>query len=823
MRSKKLEAMVTYSVNQTTFDKSVAITDIIEKIKSDEFKDLILDIRKEDDKAKRSKLKKNLHAFTLALSEGLIRRKSKFISSNFFLLDFDDFESPDEVNLKLEEIIKDPEVVLAFKSPSGGLKVAYRLSEAITDSETFSNYYKEVMKIKKDSYGLEPDTTSDSLRLCYFSWDPDLYHNPNCKLLDISKFSLPEVSAKLKRERLGTSRGGVLPDEPAKRQRGKPAERKISKGKEKTKGGERLPSLIERVINFLVAYKITYAEWIKIGFYLCSLVNGEELFIKLTVNNEHYDDSENDASEKFDSLMDNYDPISYPPSIHGVLIIAKKYGFSNPYFYSIDDDSGACYIDQGKFYKEFLPVLGINYYNKQLVKITGNIIKQISIKDLKNIVLEEVKLLNISAGDKDKIESKIISSDSFLYAAGKKDYIKEVELELDIIKDTKDTANLFFQNCWVELTKDSINIRPLAECQSLILETQIIKRDFTECEFDPNFSFYQFMVNITSTKNNEDWVENNENLATLVSSLGYLLHNYKDPTNAKAVVFIDEQDKDSLGSQSQGGTGKSLMGVALGHMLYHTSISGKSLKNSDRFVFQDVTLGMKMVILNDLSKGYDFENLYVLITENFKTERKNKDKITIPFEDSPKLLISTNRVISRDDASSVRRKYQVEFSHYYDALYQPGQDFNETFFTDWNSDSWNKYFSLMIHCIQEYLKNGLVTTNQSSYYTYMLSNTSKSFIDFCDTLELDKVYNKADEFSRFKNNFPVNSNMSSIMFKQYLDFFAVAKGWRAHHRASNGKSLVEFSERNNRTSRRCPATSPITPTREILIDQALEN
>ena len=52
--------------------------------------------------------------------------------------------------------------------PSGnGYKVVYQFSEAITDSDKFSDNYKYYAQRFEEEYGIKTDHTSDSARACF--------------------------------------------------------------------------------------------------------------------------------------------------------------------------------------------------------------------------------------------------------------------------------------------------------------------------------------------------------------------------------------------------------------------------------------------------------------------------------------------------------------------------------------------------------------------------------------------------------------------------------------------------------------------------------
>ena len=127
------------------------------------------------------------------------------------------------------------------------------------------------------------------------------------------------------------------------------------------------------------------------------------------------------------------------------------------------------------------------------------------------------------------------------------------------------------------------------------------------------------------------------------STLGYLIHTFKDKTDQKAIIFNDQEIDDN----PNGGSGKSLMLTAIGNIRKIIKIDGKAYNPSKNdFVYQRVNLDTQVLAFDDVRKHFDFEQLFSLITEGIPVNRKNKDEIYIPFERSPKIVITTNYVIS---------------------------------------------------------------------------------------------------------------------------------------------------------------------------------
>ena len=69
-----------------------------------------------------------------------------------------------------------------FVSPSGdGLKVGVRIPLVPNDT-TYKKYWQAIANYYQHRYGVTWDPSGkDICRLCYVSWDPDLYYNPEAQ------------------------------------------------------------------------------------------------------------------------------------------------------------------------------------------------------------------------------------------------------------------------------------------------------------------------------------------------------------------------------------------------------------------------------------------------------------------------------------------------------------------------------------------------------------------------------------------------------------------------------------------------------------------
>ncbi|MCD8479939.1 MAG: hypothetical protein LRZ88_06750, partial [Candidatus Cloacimonetes bacterium] len=112
--------------------------------------------------------------------------------TNFIIIDIDDVEDPEEMKLWLE--LLDPSLDFALTSPSGtGLKLVYRMETPITDDISYMRTYRYLADDLLRNLGLKADEGAKSrAQACYFSHDPDLWENPQCKPLQLS--SIPSTT-----------------------------------------------------------------------------------------------------------------------------------------------------------------------------------------------------------------------------------------------------------------------------------------------------------------------------------------------------------------------------------------------------------------------------------------------------------------------------------------------------------------------------------------------------------------------------------------------------------------------------------------------------
>jgi hypothetical protein len=345
------------------------------------------------------------------------------------------------------------------------------------------------------------------------------------------------------------------------------------------------------------------------------------------------------------------------------------------------------------------------------------------------------------------------------------------------VEDTKDTSYLYYLNCSIRISKTGVTIIDYLDLGGYVWKDHVIDRNFTVCDIgDCNYATF-----IGNVCNNEKGRVN-----TMESTIGYMMHGYKNLSYCPAVILNDEVISDN----PEGGTGKGLFMNALGHMKKLVVIDGKAFAFERSFPYQLVSADTQILCFDDVKKNFDFERLFSVVTEGLTLEKKNKDAIKIPFSKSPKIAITTNYAIKGAGNSFARRKWELELHQHYNKYNTPLMEFKKHFFADWDDTDWCKFDNFMVYCLQGYLNTGLIESTFVNLGVRQLSAaTSHDFIEWCGLLkgtvansylEMDCKTYKQDIYLDFITEYPdygpkAKLTISRTLFYKWLIRFCVFK------------------------------------------------
>jgi len=359
-----------------------------------------------------------------------------------------------------------------------------------------------------------------------------------------------------------------------------------------------------------------------------------------------------------------------------------------------------------------------------------------------------------------------------------KKYVKILELfEINQEVDTSKIAKFFFRNGVVFVSQDNIEIKPYSEIENLVWRSQIIDFDI-DLTVGREGIFQQFLINIGG-----------KNISSLVSGIGYMLHRYKTPATNQALVLYDEKSNDY---QANGGTGKSLVAIAIGKLRELAIKDGKIMRLNSRFFYQDVERSTEVLLIDDPIKEFSFEQIFPILTTGIVVEKKYQQSFTIPFNKSPKVIIASNYPVRGPIGfSTERRKFEVELTSHYGPHLSPEEEFGGLMFDDWDKIEWNKFYITMFHSVQYYLKNGLVPTKKLDHRKVHLARvTSSEFAEFAEMNFFEKTELVKDVLhQKFNSNY---SDVSAHQFHKWMKMYGMINGRKMHERKSNGRYILNF-------------------------------
>jgi hypothetical protein len=543
---------------------------------------------------------------------------------------------------------------------------------------------------------------------------------------------------------------------------------------------------LKEAAEFIKGKIHNYDDFLRIGWALCSLdETGKEYFIMVGSDNPKYpEDTEAALTKKYDSLLKDY---RGDITLGTFFEIAKKYGYEFPKmrFWLIEDGKANIirntlieYLEAEGFGKMFL---GKDYI---FIQERENIVKEVAPVNIKDFVLDYINEFT-DPGLKRIVKESLIRSAKTLFSEATLECLQTVELKF--AEDTKEQALFFFRNCFIEVTSDDIKINKYSELNGKIWEKQLIKRDFTHTTDETNFE--RFINNVC--RNDVSRIN------ALRSAIGYLMHGYKDPTRTKAIIFTDEK----LSDKAFGRSGKGLVANAAKQMKNVLRIDGKNFRFDKSFPFQSVNPDTQIMFFDDVNKKFGFEKLFSIITEGITIEKKNKNEYSIPYERSPKILITTNQSITGSDDSSRARQFVVEFSDFYNANHFPIQDFGKMFFDEWDKNEWSAFDNYMIECSQYYLKNGLKEYDYVNLTKKkLIDETAVEFEEFIKDVPHSVEQNKKDLFERFKKEYEDFGQMKQNTFSKWTKVYAELYDLRIDERKSGADRYFTFRKKDEKAA-----------------------
>ena len=707
--------------------------------------------------------------------------------SGLIILDFDKFESnSDAVDFK-NSIADDDYIFSCWISPSGkGVKALVKIPNDI-------DRHKDYFKALKNYYNHPnwDDSGSDVSRFCFESYDPDLYLNENSKVWD--KIDTPDLEDIGKRNvSIPIKSDNIIITNLVK----------WFDSKYSVTSGNRNNNLFKLACAFndfginknvaeqtLFQYESQDFDRKEITALLNSAYKKTENFgtkffedksIKQKIEKQIRSGKNKKEVIELNSDFDKAEIENCIDDIKEELSISDFWYYNDKGKISLSPHKYKFWLQQNNFFKYF-PTDSNTF---TFIKIEQNLVEETSEKRIKDFVLEHLlsrEDIGFQPYDYMASNNKYFQSDflSFLESS-----------EISIKEDTQTECFLYYKNCVVKVTDESIETIDYLDLDGFVWKRQIIDREYES--YDHHNAVFRKFLWLISGKDSDKY-------NSFKSVIGYLLHSFKTSANNKAIIFNDE----TISENPNGGSGKGLFWNALSQTKKVSSIDGKTFEFTKSFPYQTVSTDTQILVFDDVKKNFNFESLFSLITEGITLEYKGQDAIKLPVQQSPKILITTNYTIGGVGGSFERRKFEVEMSDYFSYKHTPLDEFGHLLFDDWDSKEWLMFDNFMINCVQYYLQNGLTKHDfKNLEVRKFIKNTSFEFYEWSkpdaegrnENIDFNIRCQKGTYYESFINEYPdfKTYKLSQKRFKQWLEHYCKFYGHTYDEGNSNGQRWFEI-------------------------------
>lgn len=771
------------SNTSTGFNRDVFFA--LDRIKNGSSKDIVNVIRSQP-KEKHNEIKKSLPGVCF---NGTFRHRSASglqDHSGLMIIDIDGFENPVSALDGKQTLARDPYIFSCWISPSAlGVKALVKIPR---DAKRHKGYFESFRNYL--NHPLWDNSGSDVSRFCFESYDPDIYINvdsdtwieieePEIEDLGVSKAMIPVTSENRIISNLlewWTKKYGA------------------TKGSRNVNLYKLAIALNDFGINKSEADNIL-SSYTSDGFNLNEIRNISKSAYskKENFNTKQFEDkqtqekieklvrvgkSKKDIAKEFEGI-DEHAIEEYTSSVKECLDLDEFWFYDDKNRIRLSAHKYKFWLEQHNFFKYYPSE---NSPTFTFIKKDQNLLEETNDKRIKDYVLNYIlSKPDIGFGPYD-----FMASNGSYFRSDFLSLLDTTDIELK--EDTKDRCYLYYRNCVVEITSDSIREIDYIDVEGYVWKRRIIDREYKS--YDHHQSVFRKFIWLISGRN-----VNRYN--SFKSVIGYLLHSFKTSANNKAIIFNDEV----VSETANGGSGKGIFWNALKYMKKVSSIDGKTFEFTKSFPYQTVSADTQILVFDDVKKNFDFESLFSIITEGITLEYKGQDAITIPVEKSPKILITTNYTVGGVGDSFERRKFEVEMSSHFSKTHTPLDEFGHMLFTDWSAEEWLMFDNYMINCEQYYLINGLVKHEFHNLDTRkFIKETSYEFYEWVteSPLPVNQRFNKTTYYETVIAEFPdFKKWLSQKRFSKWLEQYGDYMGFKTHHGRTNSQRWIEYESSNH--------------------------
>jgi hypothetical protein len=744
---------------------------VVERIRQGANADLIEKIRALPVKADRDELKKGLTSICFS---GIFRRredKSLVEHSGYMVADFDHVE---DLPALRDTLLGDPYTCLLFTSPSGdGLKLVVKVPPIA--KEHHGRFLALMEYFQREDFDRKNGNLS---RVCYESWDPEAYYNPDAQVFtDRIEHQVYDFAHDRPRVILHS-------DDQVIARLLKWAERKnpITEGQRNT-NVFKLASAMNRCGVAKVNADNFLSQYAQEGFptsEIAAIVNSayrdtsahgsqgfnddetEDYIRQRGRDGALFEDISKEIEKKIPDQKERIESIERVVNDVDATVFWSK---SNKGVVRIDHYKFKKFLQEFGFFKMY-PAMGTTYV---FVHVEDNLVSNTSEGIIKDFVMDYIEEI----GDRAVFNHLAGKASVF-----KEDYLSMLDnIAIDFVKDTATHGTLFYRNCAVRVHRGGrVEEIDYTDLGGYVWKDHILDRDFIRSQYDDG-EFCRFVELISGN--------DPERVKAHRTTMGYLMHGWKNLSDNRAVIYNDGV----INSNPNGGSGKGIICQGIGKMRRMNVLDGKSFSFDKGFPYQTVSADCQVLVFDDVAKKFNFERLFSVITEGIVLEKKNKDAIKIGVQQSPKIVITTNYTIEGRGGSHDRRKWEVEMSGHFNATHTPLKEFGHQLFDAWDELQWTMFDNYMVNSLMMYLQDGLYQCSwESMHIRKFINETSPEFWEWVDEndsgegkYKLGQVIYRVEEMAKFIEEYsdwgPKKYNLTSRRWAIWLEAYGTFKGW----------------------------------------------
>ncbi len=411
--------------------------------------------------------------------------------------------------------------------------------------------------------------------------------------------------------------------------------------------------------------------------------------------------------------------------------------------------TGSEYDVNNTYLYNFLAGNGFYQYKVQngtadiYIQITGNIVKEVTVKDIKKFIngfLED-------RGYPNKLRNTFYRTTQLTGQS----FENLPHIEIDFTDCDKSSQYLFFKNQTWHVTAEGIKTFRPGEVARYVWEHNVIPHNVSKLDDFFTVSnnsaedldivinnrdclFFRYTINTTrmhwriEENGREEIRDNGEkylrttltpaeareerlHLLNRIFTMGYMMHRYKDRSRAWAPFAIEAKMMDE--EENNGGSGKSIFIKFPEELMRTVMVPGRIDNSKTQFIFEKVDERTKWVYVDDCDRYLNYGFFYPYITGDWDINPKQTKSFNLAFASAPKLGFSSGYPPHNADSSLQRRLLYTAFSDYYH--HGPNEEFTEersprsdlglNLFDDFDEQDWNRFLNLAAQSLRFYLSS----------------------------------------------------------------------------------------------------------------------